>query len=170
MLGVLVAIVISWSIRWLWDKKHLTVLGIVPTWSGVKLFGLGALVMALFCTVNLVGQAFFMQVDYVINESNALNEALFGTRWTFKVALFEELIFRGALLHIAIRRIGPWKACLISVVFLSSGPLGNSLFVPNAEGVAMNGWGELAFFLWQTVAVPGLVIWYFARRYTSFPD
>lgn len=229
MLGVLVAIVFSWGLLWLWNKNHITELGIVPTAGRSALFVIGALVMAVFCTINLVGQAYFMGVQYVLNPEYGINQALNGTWWTFKAALFEELIFRGALLHIGMRIIGGWRAGLlsaiafgiyhwfsydmfgrglvpmtyvfiltgaagymfayayaksgtilaplglhfgwivISIVFLSSGPLGNSLYVPNGEGAPMSGWGELAFFLWQVVAVPGLVICYFAKRYGAQP-
>ena len=224
MLGVLVLIVLNYGLLWLVQRQHITALGIVPNGLRVKLLFGGMVVMAFFCCINLLGQAYMADVRYVRNPSFGWSSALFATWWTFKAALFEELIFRGAILHIALRKIGIWKACLmsaiafgiyhwfsyemfdrgvipmiyvflltgaagymfayayarsgsiwapfglhfgwivVSIVFLSSGPLGESMFVPDGEGSPVSGWGELAFFLWQTVAVPGLVLWYYVKR------
>ncbi len=54
-----------------------------------------------------------------------------GVGWNIKSVLFEELIFRGALLFIVIRKIGEVKACFLSAVcfgiyhWFSFGAFGN---------------------------------------------
>ena len=39
-----------------------------------------------------------------------------SSRWTLVSVLYEELIFRGALLYIAIKKLGVTKACILSAV------------------------------------------------------
>lgn len=223
MLGVLVAIGISWIILWLVFKEHIIALGVIPNVQRLKEFLLGMVPMSLFCILNLVGQAYFQESSYVRNYDYGFFESLNGIWWTFKAALFEELLFRGVLLYVLIRKLNVVKACVISaiafgiyhwfsynmfdrglipmlyvflmtgaagwmfayafaktkslyaplglhfgwivisIVVLSAGPLGDSLYVLEVEAQELGGWEQLLFFLWQTVAVPGLITWYFAR-------
>ncbi len=116
MLGILVVIALSWLILWLFDKKHLTALGITPNGKRLGEFSLGLTLMALFCVINLLGQAYVKEITYVRNPDYGFWESLNGIWWTFKAALFEELIFRGAILYLLIRKIGVNWACLISAV------------------------------------------------------
>ena len=225
MLGVFVVFVLSWLILWLVSKEHITVLGIRPDPSRLIEFFLGMILMALFCSINLVGQAFFSGISYVRNPDYGLLEGLNGTWWTFKAALFEELIFRGAILYLLIKRFGIIWACvissiafgiyhwfsyemfgrglvpmiyvflitgaggwmfayafaktkslygplglhfgwiLVSIVFLSAGPLGDSLYVLEGEGSEMRGWQQLLVLLWQALIVPGIMTWYLIKKY-----
>ncbi len=215
----------SWLILWIHSREHIAVLGFTPTPQRLMLFFLGGALMALFCAINLVGQAYFTDVHYVRNSDYGWSHGLNATWWTLKAALLEELIFRGALLYILIKRIGMVKACVLSaiafgiyhwfsyemfgrgivpmtyvflltgaagwmfaysyaktrsiliplglhfgwivmsIVFLSDGPLGQSFFVHDGEAGELGGWEQLMFFLWQTLVIPGLVTWYFAKRY-----
>lgn len=185
------------------------------------------ILMAVFCTINLLGQSYFKEFNYVRNTDYGIWESINGIWWTFKAAFFEELIFRGALLYLLIKRLGINWACLISasvfgiyhwfsyqmfdrglipmvyvflltgaggfmfayafaktkslyaplglhfgwiaisIVVFSAGPLGNSLFIADNEGIDLNGVGQLLFFLWQTLIVPGLVIWYLIKKYRN---
>lgn len=225
MLGVLVVFAISWLLLWLIEREHITVLGILPNSKRMKAFSIGMIVMAVFCLINLLGQAYFKEFNYVRNIDYGIKESLNGIWWTFKAALFEELIFRGALLYLLIKRLGINWACIISaiafgiyhwfsyqmfgrglvlmayvflltgasgwmfayafaktksilvplglhfgwivisIVVLSSGPLGDSLYVTDGKGVDLNGWEQLLFFLWQTLIVPGVVTWYIFKNY-----
>jgi len=225
MLGVLVVFAISWLLLWLIEREHITVLGILPNSKRMKAFALGMIVMAVFCLINLLGQAYFKEFNYVRNIDYGIKESLNGIWWTFKAALFEELIFRGALLYLLIKRLGINWACfisaiafgiyhwfsyqmfgrglvpmayvflltgasgwmfayafaktksilvplglhfgwiVISIVVLSAGPLGNSLYVTDGKGVDLSDWEQLLFFLWQTLIVPGVITWYIFKNY-----
>lgn len=234
MLGIVVVFLLSWLILWIISKEHITVLGILPTKRRLKGFFIGLISMALFCTINLLGQSYFKDIGYVRNPDYGIWESINGIWWAFKAALFEELIFRGALLYLLIKRLGVNWACIISasafgiyhwfsyqmfgrglipmayvflltgaggwmfayafaktkslytplglhfgwivvsIVVFSAGPLGNSLFIADGDGVDLGGWEQLTFFLWQTLVVPGIVTWYFIK-YTrktklEFPD
>ena len=116
MLGVLVVFALSWVILWLFSKEHITALGIVPNGRRLREFAIGVVLMAAFCTINTLGQAHFQEVRYVLNPDYGFREITFATWWTFKAAVFEELIFRGAILYILMRKIGVNWACLVSAI------------------------------------------------------
>ncbi|MBL86735.1 MAG: CPBP family intramembrane metalloprotease [Winogradskyella sp.] len=225
MLGVLVVFAISWLLLWLIEREHITVLGILPNSKRMKAFSIGMIVMAVFCLINLLGQAYFKEFNYVRNIDYGIKESLNGIWWTFKAAFFEELIFRGALLYLLIKRLDINWACIISaiafgiyhwfsyqmfgrgfipmayvfiltgasgwmfayafaktksilvplglhfgwivisIVVLSAGPLGDSLYVADSKGVDLNGWEQLLFFLFQALVVPGIITWYIFKNY-----
>jgi membrane protease YdiL (CAAX protease family) len=116
MLGVLVVFIISWIILWLFSKEHITVLGVIPNGRRLREFSIGLILMALFCVINLIGQSYFKEISYVRNPSYGFWESINGMWWTFKAALFEELIFRGAILYILIKKMGINWACIISAI------------------------------------------------------
>ncbi len=113
MVGILVVVVVSWALLWLFFRAHITALGIVPTGRRLKEFAVGLVFMALCCTINQLGQAWFTETSYALNPHYDIWGALDGTWWTFKAALFEELVFRGAILLILIRKIGAIWGCVI---------------------------------------------------------
>lgn len=116
MLGVLVVFALSWLLLWLFSKEHISALGIIPNSKRLKEFFVGLMLMALFCTINLLGQSYFKEISYIKNPNYGFWEILNGVWWTLKAALFEELIFRGVLLYILIKRIGINWACIISAI------------------------------------------------------
>jgi membrane protease YdiL (CAAX protease family) len=230
MIGVLIAFALSWLIVWLFFKEHITALGIVPTGRRMKLFLIGMVVMALFCSINSIGQTYFREFAYVRNPEYGFWQALNGVWWTVKAALLEELIFRGAILYLLIRKLGIVPACIISaaafgvyhwfsygmiggrivpmiyvflltgaagwafaysfaktksilvplglhcgwivmsIVVFSNGPLGDSLFIHDQEKVEMGGWPQLMFFSFQTLLVPGLITWYFVKKFPRIKE
>ncbi|MBT8238583.1 MAG: CPBP family intramembrane metalloprotease, partial [Croceitalea sp.] len=91
-------------------------MGIIPNGRLSREFTIGLTLMALFCVVNLLGQSYFKEISYVRNPDYGFWESLNGVWWTFKAALFEELIFRGAILYILIKKIGVKWACIISAI------------------------------------------------------
>jgi hypothetical protein len=116
MIGVIVVFAISWLLLWFIEREHITVLGILPNGKRLKAFFVGMVVMAVFCLINLLGQAYFKEFNYVRNIDYGFKESLNGIWWTFKAAFFEELIFRGALLYLLIKRLGINWACIISAI------------------------------------------------------
>lgn len=116
MLGILVVIAVSWLLIWLISKEHLTVLGIKPSRSRLTEFGSGFVLMALACSINLLWQAHFKGVSYTLNPDYGIMDGLMGMWWTIKAVLFEELIYRGVLLYLLIKKVGIVKACLIDAL------------------------------------------------------
>lgn len=116
MLGVLVVFSLSWFLLWLFTKEHITALGVIPNGRRLREFSIGLSLMALFCVINLLGQSYFKEISYVRNHNYGFWESLDGVWWTFKAALFEELIFRGAILYLLIKKIGIKWGCILSAI------------------------------------------------------
>ena len=116
MLGILVQLVISWLIIWLVERKHLTVLGLRPSSYRMRLFFLLFLVTAFFCASGFVMKMVVGGQEWHLNPKLTASLAYDAIIWNIKSVLFEELIFRGVLLYILIRRLGARPAVLISAV------------------------------------------------------
>nr|WP_010131543.1 type II CAAX endopeptidase family protein [Microbulbifer agarilyticus] len=116
MFGLFVAFLLSWVLLRRLAGESITVLGITPTLKrwGELLLGLGF--MAAIAIINFTWQAHFKQVTYVINPEYRLLDFFGGSFWIVRSVLFEELVFRGAMLYLLIRYIGVIKACLLSSV------------------------------------------------------
>jgi membrane protease YdiL (CAAX protease family) len=59
---------------------------------------------------------YFGNEDWILNPKVSVSLLMNGIWWNIKSVLFEELIFRGVLFYILIRRLGIVKALLISSV------------------------------------------------------
>ena len=116
MLGLFVVFSLSWVLLRRLAGEPITVLGITPTWKRCNEFLLGMGFMAAIAVINFTWQAHFKQVTYVINTEYSLPDFFRGSFWIFRSVLFEELVFRGAILYLLIRYIGAIKACLLSSV------------------------------------------------------
>jgi membrane protease YdiL (CAAX protease family) len=104
MLGILVVIVISWLILRLISKEQLTVIGIRPNNFRLIEFTIGLLLTAIVSFINLYWQAYFKGITYILNPDYGIMDGLMGVWWTVKAVLFEELIFRGVILYLIIKK------------------------------------------------------------------
>lgn len=116
MAGIIVELIISWLLLWLVCKKHLAVLGFTPTKHRVINWCIGFLIAAFCYTLYQLMSTAFANNSWVINKQVTAKTIWEGSRWTLISVLYEELIFRGALLYIAINKIGVLKACILSAV------------------------------------------------------
>jgi len=131
MIGLIVQLLISWLIIWLVEKKSLFVLGFLPTRQRVKDFLLVFLLTAACCTTGVLLKLYAGHQQWVVNPKLSADLIFEGTWWNIMSVLFEELIFRGVLLYILIKRLGPLRAIIISAVafgiyhWFSFGVIGN---------------------------------------------
>ena len=116
MIGILVALILSWLLLRVVVREPLIVLGIVPNKQRMIELVAGMLFMAFIAIINFTWQAHFKEISYQINPDFGLGQVLSGSFWILKAVVFEELVFRGALLYLLIRYIGVVKACLLSSV------------------------------------------------------
>lgn len=116
MIGILIAFLFSWFLLRVLVKEPITVLGIVPNRQRLKECLVGLLFMAGIAVINFILQAHFKEISYQINPDYGLVQLLDGSFRVLKAVIFEELIFRGAILYLLIRRIGIVKACLLSSI------------------------------------------------------
>ena len=133
MIGILVQLAISWLIVWLYDKKNLSVLGFRITKQRLVDFILFFLVTAFFCSLAFLMKMYFGKQQWQLNPGLSPNLILSGIWWNIKSVLFEELIFRGVLLYILLRKLGNLKSVLISAIsfgiyhWFSFGVIGNPM-------------------------------------------
>jgi CAAX protease family protein len=116
MAGIIVELIISWLLLWVICKKHLTVLGFKPTKTRMMNLGVGLLIAGFCCTLYQFMTIAFIDNSWVLNKQVTRKAIWASSRWTLVSVLYEELIFRGALLYIGIKKLGVKKACTLSAV------------------------------------------------------
>lgn len=131
MIGIIIAVIISWALLRLVSKKDLSVLGFAPTKNRIIALAIGMALAIVTCTIYHLMTTATVDNSWILNKAFTSTAALEGCWWTFKSVLTEELIFRGALLYIMIEKMGAKTACVISAVcfgvyhWFSFGALGN---------------------------------------------
>jgi uncharacterized protein len=116
MIGILVELGISWLLLWLDDKQNLEALGLLPSLQRAKEFLSGFIYALLFVALVQSGQSWLVQNPYRINPDYTFSDFASASAYVIKSVLFEELIFRGALLYILIKRTGYRTGISISTV------------------------------------------------------
>ncbi|MDH6252167.1 membrane protease YdiL (CAAX protease family) [Chryseobacterium sp. H1D6B] len=116
MIGIIIELIISWLLLWYIDKKKLSVLGFRPSRNRITNWIIGFLLAASVCTLYHVMSKILADNGWIINKHMTTQILLTSSWWTLKSVIFEELIFRGALLYLAIGRLGIKKACYLSAV------------------------------------------------------
>jgi len=116
MIGTLVELLISWILLHFIEHQNLEALGFIPTPRRLKLAGIGFLLTAAYMTLYYLGEAWVLHTPYDPNPMFSLSPFLHSMWYFLKSVLFEELLFRGALLYILIKRLGANKAVIISAV------------------------------------------------------
>ena len=116
MLGIIVQLAISWLLVWLIQKKDLRVLGFTPTRDRLYYFFIFLLITAFCCSTGFFLRMLFAKERWEINPLLTAGMIMEGLWWNIKSVLFEELIFRGVILYILIKRIGVAKAIAISSI------------------------------------------------------
>jgi uncharacterized protein len=116
MLGILVELALSWLILFLIEKKNLTVLGLIPTSRRLKGFIVLFLIAAACCLMEVFLRIQFFREQYQINPLLNLRLIWKGFWWNLVSVIYEELIFRGALLYILVRRWGVRPAIIFSSI------------------------------------------------------
>ena len=131
MIGILVALAISWLLLFLIEKENILALGFLPIVKRLKQFLIGFLITGILCVLVQYLESYLKSSTWVLNENITNKIILKSFWWDFKSVLTEELIFRGALLYILIQKIGSRKSILISAIafgiyhWFSFGVLGN---------------------------------------------
>lgn len=131
MLGIIFIVAISWVLLRVIEKQNILVLGFLPISKRLKQFLIGFFISAILCVLVQYLEAFLQSSNWTLNEEINGETILKSGWWDLKSVLTEELIFRGALLYILIRKIGPGKSIIISSIafgiyhWFSFGVIGN---------------------------------------------
>ena len=116
MLGIIVQLLVSWLLVWLFEKKGLGVLGFYPTKKRLLDFALLFIITAFCCSSDFIMRMAFAKEQWYVNPKLTAGILCEGVWWNIKSVLFEELIFRGVLFYILIKKLGPVKAIIISSI------------------------------------------------------
>lgn len=133
--GLLVELAVNWILLLLIEKKGIGVLRLMPTQKTIIQLLAGFALAALFCAAYYGLQTYFSGSAWSVNKSFTTTKFLSASWWTMQSVLYEELIFRAALLYIAIKRIGQKRAVILSAVcfgayhWFSMGAFGNFVFM-----------------------------------------
>jgi membrane protease YdiL (CAAX protease family) len=119
MLQIIGLLGLSWLLIWLFDKKNLTVLGLTPTKERLKYFTILFIVSAIFSATGFLLRMHFAKEEYIVTQSLTTKSVLLEIWYQFRTVLTEELLCRGALLYILIKKIGQTKAVIITSVFFA---------------------------------------------------
>jgi hypothetical protein len=116
MAFIAAALIVSWGLLWLYDRSHPGALGLLPTLPRIEQFFFG---LAASATIAFLGNFAVVKITSSLMELNpefTITSFFDASWWMLKSVLTEELLFRGALLYIAIRIIGLNRACILSAV------------------------------------------------------
>lgn len=133
MLGILFQLAISWLLIWFFEKGNLNFLGLYPNKKRASDFALFFLITAACCVLGFLLKILIEKRHWELNPKLTLALITEGIWWNIKSVLFEELIFRGVLLYMLIKKIGSSKAIIVSAIafgiyhWFSQNALGNPL-------------------------------------------
>jgi membrane protease YdiL (CAAX protease family) len=131
MAGIIVQLIISWLIVWLFEKGDLKFLGFYPTKKRLVGFAVFFIVTAICCSSDFFMRMIFARQQWMLNTKLTASLILSGVWWNIKSVLFEELIFRGVLFYILIKKLGHTRAIIFSAIafgiyhWFSQGSFGN---------------------------------------------
>jgi membrane protease YdiL (CAAX protease family) len=114
MLGLLIQLILSYFIiRWI-QKEDLSVLGLKPSKTRIKHLLLFCLIAACCSSITFLLRIIYAKETWIFNTSLNWQDSFNAVWYNIKSVLYEELIFRGVLFYILIKRLGATKAILIS--------------------------------------------------------
>ncbi|MDR6461172.1 membrane protease YdiL (CAAX protease family) [Chryseobacterium vietnamense] len=114
MIGIIIELISSWLLLKFIAKKDLSVLGFKPNPTRLIHWSIGFLLAAAICSLYHIMTTAFINNSWILNKHFTFSAALMSSWWVVKSVLFEELLFRGALLYLAIEKWGTTKACVLS--------------------------------------------------------
>lgn len=119
MIQIVALLAISWLIIWLIERGNLSTLGFLPTFQTGKYFAI------LFIVSALVSATYFLLKMWLAKEVYILNDGLtfysfFKESWyQIRTVLTEELICRGVILYLMIKKWGQRYAIIYSSILFA---------------------------------------------------
>lgn len=133
MIGILVLLVFSLGLLYRFENKSLLVLGFFPDLKRIIQSLSSFLFAIVLCFLSEYVQSLLKDIHWSFNPDVSLQLVLSSFWWDFKSVFTEELLFRGAILYVLIKRIDIQKSILLSAAafgiyhWFSFGVLGSPL-------------------------------------------
>jgi len=116
MVGIIIVVLISWGLLFIIERKNISVLGFTPFRKRFQQFIIGFIFLFILNLLTIYTDTIVNSIQWATNP-NINYQLVIEVFWFhFKSALTEELVFRGALLYILIKRIGVQRGILISAI------------------------------------------------------
>jgi len=116
MIGILVELIISFILLKLIEQKNLSVLGFYPSYKRFGHLCIGLALAIILATIFHLTRSYLTGISWKVNGSYTWSAFFTALWWMLRSVLYEELIFRGALFYIALRRLGVTKGLWLSVI------------------------------------------------------
>lgn len=120
MVEIIGLLAISWLLIWFFEKGNLSVLGLSPTKIRLKYAAILFIITAICCSTGFIMRMLFAKEEFILNPQTDTSFMVSGIWLTLKSVLFEELLTRGVLLYILIKKIGQKWAILISAMVFAA--------------------------------------------------
>ncbi|MBC7912697.1 MAG: CPBP family intramembrane metalloprotease [Pyrinomonadaceae bacterium] len=116
MAGLIVELIISWLLLKLIVHENLLVLGFKLNSKQFIPIIVALFIPVIFLVIHLVSISLWVKSPYHLNPHYTYAAFKNSTSYVLISVIYEELIFRGALLYILIKKIGTQKAVLLSAI------------------------------------------------------
>jgi len=116
MVEIIGLLAISWILIWFFEKSNLSVLGLRPTKSRLKYAAILFIITAICCSTGFLMRMYFTREQFTLNPNLKATLIVTGSWLVLKSVLFEEILSRGVLLYILIKKLGQKWAILISAI------------------------------------------------------
>lgn len=116
MLGLLIILIISWLILHFIEKTNLNALGFLPIKKSLIHFGIGLFFVFLLKLLFIFIETKVHSIIWIPSSNFNWNSLLLGFWYHLKSALTEDLVFRGAILYILIKRLGLQIGIILSAM------------------------------------------------------
>lgn len=118
MLGIFIILILSWGLIHFVEKENLYVLGVTPPDKRLGQFLLSVFAVLLIRIIISGLDTLIVNAEWVHNPLTPAQRYLDALIYHVRSALTEELIFRGVLLYILIKRLGPgWGIGISGMAF-----------------------------------------------------
>ncbi len=162
MVGILVLLIVSWLLFYLDNRASLLALGFSPMMKQISRFAMTFLISAGLCAAVLYLESTLSASTWSVDREMDTRKFLQMFWWDATSVLTEELVFRGAIFMILMRRLGESRGIMISSVafgiyhWFSFGIIGNiipMLIVFLGTGLMGYAWA-LAFAKTRSILTP----------------
>lgn len=119
MLQLIGLFIISWFLIWVFVKGNLSVLGMTPTKVRLKYFLILFSISGILSSTAFILRMIFVQEEYMLSPNLTPGTVLQEIWYQFRTVITEELICRGALLYVLIKKIGKSKGIIFTSCFFA---------------------------------------------------